>query len=313
LPFKPVQQKFSSAIRELTIGTGEKTVTLGGEQVLPFYSFDGEIKNPVCVGVEISDLGPDRNIPGIAAFYSGAETVADVAERASKMQGASFVCLVLEGSDPNGKNRSVEDCVAVCKQVSEKVSLPLVIAGSGSFEKDKELLPKIAEALQGKNILLLSAKEENYKSIAVAAVQAYGQKIGAESSVDINLAKQLNVLISQLGIPAGTSVMNAGVAVAGYGFEYVASTIERIKGAALAQNDTMLQVPIITPLGSEAWGVKESVVSEEDFPEWGPLEQRGINMEVSTAVAVLASGSNAVVLRHPESVAAVSKLIADII
>jgi acetyl-CoA decarbonylase/synthase complex subunit delta len=107
--------------------------------------------------------------------------------------------------------------------------------------------------------------------------------------------------------------MNAGTAVAGYGFEYVASTIERIKGAALAQNDTMLQVPIITPLGSEAWGVKESVVSEEDFPEWGPIEQRGVNMEVTTAVAALAAGSNAVVLRHPESVATVAKLIADLI
>jgi acetyl-CoA decarbonylase/synthase complex subunit delta len=262
--------------------------------------------------VEISDQGPDRNIPGIAAFYAGAETLADAAAKASLMPGARFVCLVLEGADPNGQNKSVEECVSLCKAVAENVSLPLVIAGSGSFEKDKELLPKVAEALQGKNILLLSAKEENYKSIAVAAIQAYGQKIGAESSVDINLAKQLNVLISQLGIPPGNSVMNAGTAVAGYGFEYISSTIERIKGAALAQNDAMLQLPIITPLGTEAWGVKETMVSEEDFPEWGSLEERGINMEVSTAVAALAAGSNAVILRHPDSVATVSQLIADL-
>jgi acetyl-CoA decarbonylase/synthase complex subunit delta len=197
--------------------------------------------------------------------------------------------------------------------VAEKVSLPLVIRGSGSVEKDKELLPKIAEALQGKNVLLLSAKEDNYKSIAVAAVQAYGQKIGAESSVDINLAKQLNVLISQIGVSGENVVMHLGSAAAGYGFEYVASTIERVKGAALAQNDTMLQMPIITPVAQDAWGVKESVVGEEDFPEWGPVEQRGINMEISTAVASLAAGSNAVILRHPASVAAVSKLISDLI
>ena len=312
MPFKPIPQKFNSAIREITIGAGDKPLVLGGEQVLPFCSFDGEIKNPPCVGVEISDQGPDRNIPGIASFYAGADSIADTAGKASQMPGAKFVCLVLDGADPNGQNKSVEECVKLCKEVADRVSLPLVIHGSGSFEKDKELLPKIAEALQGKNVLLLSAKEENYKSIAVAAVQAYNQKIGAESSVDINLAKQLNVLITQLGIPAGTSVMNAGTAAAGYGFEYVASTIERIKGAALAQNDVMLQLPIITPLGADAWGVKETMVSEEDFPEWGPQEQRGISMEITTAVAALAAGSNAVSLRHPESVAAVSKLISEL-
>jgi acetyl-CoA decarbonylase/synthase complex subunit delta len=313
MPFKPVSQKFNAAIKEVAIGAGEKALTLGGEQVFPFYAFDGEIKNPPCVGVEISDTGPDRNIPGIAAFFEGAETVADAAARACEMRGAGFVSLLLESADPNGQNRSVEDCAALCKAVAEKVSLPLVIQGSGSVEKDKELFPKIAEALQGKNALLLSAKEENYKPIAVAAVQAYGQKIGAESSVDINLAKQLNVLISQMGIPPGTTVMNAGSAAAGYGFEYVASTMERIKGAALAQNDTMLQLPIITPLGADVWSVKETLAGEEDFPEWGPLEQRGINMEVSTAVAALAAGSNAVILRHPESVAAVSQLIAELV
>ena len=312
MPFKPVPQKFSSAIREVTIGTGDKAVTLGGEQVLPFYKFDGEIKNPPCVGAEISDLGPDRNIPGIAAFYEGARTFAETVERACQMPGAKFVCLSLDSSNPNGENRPVDECVASCRQAAEKASLPMVIVGSGSFEKDKELLPKIAEALQGKNVLLLSAKEENYKSVAVAAVQAYGQKIGAESSVDINLAKQLNVLVSQLGITAGNTVMNAGCAVAGYGFEYVTSTLERIKGAALAQNDTMLQIPIITPLGTDAWGVKETIVSEEDFPEWGPLEQRGINMEVATAVAVLTAGTNAVAVRHPQSVAAISRIIEEL-
>lgn len=313
MSFKPVKQNFNSQIREVTIGTGEKALTLGGEQVFPFYSFDGEIKNPPCAGAEISDKGPDRNIPGIASFYAGAESIEDIAERACSMPGARFVCLVLDSADPSGDDKSAEECAALCKTVAEKVSLPLVIHGCGHIEKDRVMLPKIAEALQGKNALLLSAKEENYKSIAVAAVQAYGQKIGAESSVDINLAKQLNVLISQMGIAAGNTVMNAGTAAAGYGFEYLSSTIERIKGAALAQNDAMLQFPIITPVGTDAWSVKETMVSEEDFPDWGPVEQRGINMEVTTAVAALASGSNAVSLRHPESVAVISKLIADLV
>jgi acetyl-CoA decarbonylase/synthase complex subunit delta len=312
MPFKKVPQKYSASIKEVAIGTGDKTLTLGGENVFPLYGFDEPVKNPPKVGVEISDLGPDKEIPGIAAFYAGADTVPAAAEKACSMPGVSFISLALNSADPNGANASIEDCVALCKAVAEKVTLPLVIRGSNNVEKDKDLFSKIAEALQGKNVLLLSAREDNHKAIAVAAVQAYGQKIGAESSVDINLAKQLNVLVSQLGITGSNVVMNVGCAAAGYGYEYVASTIERIKLAALAQNDAMLQMPIITPIAEDAWSVKESVVSEADFPDWGPVEQRGIDMEVASAVATLAAGSNAVILRHPESVAQVSKLIADL-
>jgi acetyl-CoA decarbonylase/synthase complex subunit delta len=202
--------------------------------------------------------------------------------------------------------------VALCREVAAVSTLPLVIQGSKNVEKDKPLFEKIAEALEGKNALLLSAKEENHKAIAVAAVLAYKQNIGAESAVDINLAKQLNVLISQAGIITPSVVMNVGAAAAGYGFEYVASTMERIKAAALSQNDTALQFPIITPVGAEAWSVKEAIVSEEDFPEWGPVEQRGIDMEVATAAAVLASGSDAVILRHPVSVKAITRFIAEL-
>jgi acetyl-CoA decarbonylase/synthase complex subunit delta len=313
MPFKKVPQSFTAAIKEVVIGTGETALTLGGENLFPLYSFDGPIKNPPRVGVEISDQGPERQLPEIAAFYAGAESVSDAVGRACTMPGASFVSLVLDNSDPNGSNVPVEESVTLCKSAAEKATLPLVIRGSGNVEKDKELLPKIAEALQGKNVLLLSAKEDNYKSITVAAVQAYGQKIGAESTVDINLAKQLNVLISQIGVSGDNVVMHLGTAAAGYGFEYVASTMERVKGAALSQNDTMLQNPVITPVAQDAWGVKESMASEEDFPDWGPVEQRGIDMEITTAVACLAAGSNAVILRHPASVAAVAKLIADLV
>jgi len=133
------------------------------------------------------------------------------------------------------------------------------------------------------------------------------------SHPDINLAKQLNVLISQLGIQQGNTVMHLGTAAAGYGYEYIASTMDRVKAAALAQNDTMLQIPIVTPVGGEAWGIKESVASEADFPDWGPVEQRGIGVEISTAVANISSGSNAVILRHPASVSVIKKLVAELV
>jgi acetyl-CoA decarbonylase/synthase complex subunit delta len=312
MPFKRTPQQFAASIKEVTIGTGDKAVTLGGENVFPLYSFDAPIPNPPKVGVEFSDTGPDRSVPGIAAFYAGAESLGDVAKRACDMPGADFVSLVLDSADPNGDDMPIEECVALCREAAEAVSLPLVIQGSKNVEKDAKLFEKVAEALQGKNVLLMSAREDNHKAIAVAAVMAYGQKIGAESSVDINLAKQLNVLVSQLGIGGENVVMNLGTAAAGYGFEYVASTMDRVRGAALAQNDNMLQMPAITPVAGDAWSVKESVAPEEDFPEWGPAEQRGVSMEISTAASVLAAGANAVILRHPDSVAAVSKLISEL-
>ena len=184
--------------------------------------------------------------------------------------------------------------------------------GCKNGEKDAELFNKIADALQGKNVLFVSAKEENYKQVAVSAGLAYNQKLAAESAVDINLAKQLNVLISQMGLKADTYMMNVGSASAGYGFEYVVSTMDQIKGAALTQNDAMLQMPIITPVASETWNVKESIVSEEDFPEWGSRDDRAVQMEVCTASACLAAGSNAVILRHPQSVATIAKLVAEL-
>lgn len=312
MPFKRVPQKFNAAINSVAIGTGDSAVTFGGENVLPFYTFDAPIENSPKIGVALSDLGPDMNLPGIAEYYAGAEGLPEQAKRAAAMPGADFLCIRLESADPNGKDAPIEDCVASCKAVAEAVDMPLAIEGSKNLEKDAKLFEKLAEALQGKNVLFLSAREENYKRIAAAAGLAYDQKVGAESSVDINLAKQLNVLINQLGVKNESVVMNLGSAAAGYGFEYVASTIDRVKSAALSQNDTMLQMPVVTPVSSEAWSVKEAVVSEEDFPEWGPVEQRGINMEVATASACLAAGSNAVILMHPVSVATVSKLISEL-
>lgn len=313
MPLKRTPQKFNASINSVVIGTGDKAVTIGGENVLPLYSFDAPIENRPAVGVVLSDLGPDMTLPGVAAFYAGAETLAEQAAKAAAMPGADFVCLKLESADPNGNNASVEDCVAAAKVVADAIDVPLAIEGCKNVDKDAKLFEKISEALQGKNVLLLSAREENYKVIAASAGLAYGQKVGAESAVDINLAKQLNVLINQMGVAPANTAMNLGSAAAGYGFEYVASTMDRVKSAALGQNDQMLQMPVVTPVAGEAWGVKEAIVSEEDFPEWGSREQRGVDMEVATAAACLAAGSNAVLLMHPESVATVAKLIAELI
>lgn len=310
MSFVPKKHTYNAHINEVVLGVGDKAVTIGGQNVLAFHTFDGEITNAPKIGVELTDAGMAMcTMPGEQKFYEGCATVADMAKRASAMEGASFICLHLEGADPNGENKSVDECVELAKSVADATDMPLVVMGCKNIEKDTELFNKIAEALTGKNILVLSARDENYKAIGAGAGLAYGQKVGAESAVDINLAKQLNVLLTQLGVPAASICMNLGSSAAGYGYEYLASTLDRVKAAALAQNDAMLQMPIVTPVSPETWGTKEAVLPEAEAPEWGPSEERGIEMEICTASACLVGGSNVVIMRHPASIATISKFI----
>ena len=314
MSFVPKKQTYNARINEVVLGVGEKAVTIGGQNVLAFHTFDAEIANAPKIGVELTDAGMAMcTMPGEQKFYEGCATVADMAKRAETMEGASFICLHLEGADPNGENKSVDECVALAKSVADATDMPLVIMGCKNIEKDTELFNKIAEALSGKNILVLSARDENYKAIGAGAGLAYGQKVGAESAVDINLAKQLNTVMTQLGVNAQSIVMNIGSAAAGYGFEYVASTLDRVKDAALSQSDAMLQMPIITPVSADTWGVKEAIMPEADMPEWGSQEERGIEMEIVTAAAVLASGSDAVIMRPPEAIRTIAAMIGELV
>ena len=314
MSFVHKKHTYNAHINEVVLGVGDKAVTIGGQNVLAFHTFDGEITNAPKIGVELTDAGMAMcTMPGEQKFYEGCATVADMAKRASAMEGASFICLHLEGADPNGENKSVDECVELAKSVADATDMPLVVMGCKNIEKDTELFNKIAEALAGKNILVLSARDENYKAIGAGAGLAYGQKVGAESAVDINLAKQLNTVMTQLGVSAQSIVMNIGSAAAGYGFEYVASTLDRVKDAALSQSDAMLQMPIITPVSADTWGVKEAIMPEADMPEWGSQEERGIEMEIVTAAAVLASGSDAVIMRHPEAIRTIAAMIGELV
>ncbi len=313
MSFVPKTQPFSGKINAVTLGTGDKAIVIGGQNVLPFYTFDAPIENAPKIGVEISDTANEWTAPGLREFYAGCTTMADYAKKAETMEGADFLCLHFESADPNGANRSVEECVADAKAVAEAVSMPIVIMGCKNLEKDGELFSKIAEALQGKNILVMSARAEDYKTVGASVVLAYGQKVGAETADDINLAKQLNIMLKGLNIPAESVVMNVGTAAVGYGYEYVASTLDRIRDAALKQADADLQMPIVAPVSADTWGVKESTASEEDEPTWGCAEERAIHMEVSTAAANLTGGADAVIMRHPAAVATIKKFINELV
>ena len=285
MSFEPKKQPYRGKINAVTLGTGDKAVVIGGQNVLPFYTFDAPIEHAPKIGVEISDLAGEWKSAGLSEFYAGCTTMVDYAKKAETMEGADFLCLHFESADPNGANRSVADCVTDAKAVADAVSMPIVIMGCKNIEKDGELFSKVAEALQGKNILVLSARSEDYKTVGASVALAYGQKVGAETADDINLAKQLNIMLKGLTVPAESIVMNVGTAAVGYGYEYVASTLDRVRLAALDQSDADLQMPIIAPVSPDSWGVKESTASAEDEPAWGDQEERAIGMEVATAAA----------------------------
>ena len=211
------------------------------------------------------------------------------------MPGADFLVLHFESADPNGLNRSVEACVADAKAVAEVVTMPIAIMGCKNVEKDGQLFSKISEALQGKNIVVLSAREEDYKSVGASVALAYGQKVGAESADDINLAKQLNIMLKGLGVAPESIVMNVGTAAVGYGYEYVASTLDRVRAAALAQSDADLQM---LP--------NRQLLQGPPLPAVQPVLP-------ATAAANLTGGADAVVMRHPAAVATIKKFITELV
>ena len=313
MSFVPKTAAYSGKINAVTLGTGDKAIVIGGQNVLPFYTFDAPIENAPKIGVEISDAADSWTAPGLVDFYAGCTTMAERAKKAETMEGADFIALNFESADPNGANRSVADCVADAKAVADAISMPIVIMGCKNMEKDGELFAKISEALQGKNIVCMSAKNEDYKTVGASVALAYGQKVCAETADDINLAKQLNIMLKGLSIKPENIIMNIGTAAVGYGYEYVASTLDRVRLAALAQSDADLQMPIIAPVSIDTWGVKESSASEEDEPAWGNQEERAISMEVSTAAANLTGGADAVIMRHPAAIATIKKFISELV
>ena len=313
MSFAPKTAPFSGKINAVTLGTGDKAIVIGGQNVLPFYTFDAPIENAPKVGIEISDLAAQWSWTGLNEFYAGCTTMADYAKKAETVEGCDFICLNFVGADPNGANRSVAECVADAKAVAEAVTKPIVVMGCKNLEKDGELLAALAEALAGKNVLVMSAKNENYKTVGASVALANGQKVGAETADDINLAKQLNIMMKGLNVNPASIVMDIGTAAVGYGYEYAASTFDRIRLAALAQGDSDLQMPILAAVCNDTWGVKESTASVEDEPAWGCRDERAISMEVATAAADLTGGADAVVLRHPASVATIKKFITELL
>jgi acetyl-CoA decarbonylase/synthase complex subunit delta len=222
-----------------------------------------------------------------------------------------MIALQLASTDPNAQNTSAEQAVEVTKKVAAAVDVPLIIWGVANVEKDTEVLKMIAEKCAGENLILGPVEEANYKALGAASL-AFQHTVAASTPIDINLAKQLNILLGNLGVPDERLLVDPTVASLGYGLEYCYSVMERDRMAALTQEDERLQFPILCNLGKEVWKIKEAKIGQDEAPLLGDPSKRGVLLEAMTALMLLLGGADIVVMRHPDAVQLVRGYINDL-
>ncbi len=301
---------YTGTIKELVLGKGPKAVTVGGETCYPFHLFEGAMPHAPRIAVEVYDAAPDDW--AAAALKPYQDVVNDPvawAKKAVDAYGADLIALQLVSTDPNGLNRSSAEATETAKKVVAAVDVPVIVYGSGNPDKDSELLRMVAEACDGKNLILGPVVEENYKQIGAGAI-AYKHTVAASTPIDINLAKQLNILMGNLGVPDGQLIVDPTTGGLGYGIEYTYSVMERDRMAALTQQDERLQFPLLCNLAREVWKTKEA--KAEDSALLGDAAKRGVVMEAVTAQLLLLAGADILIMRHPEAIKLVREMIGDL-
>ncbi|MBE0635751.1 acetyl-CoA decarbonylase/synthase complex subunit delta [Candidatus Bipolaricaulota bacterium] len=282
-------------------GTRSSTVTIGGASVMPFHHFDGAMPHHPAVAMEITDVAP-RDWPE-ALQVPIADVMDDPAAWGARVErdfAPDLVCLRLVGCDPNGANRTPEQAAETALAVRSATGLPLVVWGCGDLDKDAEVFPAVAEALAGERCLLGTITEKNYRTLTALGM-AYGHSVIAESPVDINMAKQINILAMDAGFPEDRLVIYPTTGALGYGIEYVVSIMERLRLGGLG-GDKLVAMPIVADIGREAWSAKEARATLEEAPTWGDPAKRGPAWETATALTYIHAGADLVILRHPDAV-----------
>jgi len=310
--FEISKVKYTGKIKEVTLGSGEKAVIIGGETCYPFHLFEGEMPNAPKIAFEVWDFEPDDwQDWAIEPFRDVIGNPAAWARKCVEVFHAEIIALNLKGADPNGKDRVVEEVVSVVKNVIEAVDVPVIVWGTSNDEKDAVLLRRVAEVCEGKNVAIGPLSEKNYKHIGATAI-AYNHPVLASSPIDVNLAKQLNILLGNLGVKDEKILIDPTTGGLGYGLEYSYSVIERDKMAGLTQEDIKLQYPIVCNVAQEIWKTKEAKLTQEDDPKLGDEKKRTILLESVSAMSMLIAGADVVIMRHPESIALVQEMIKEL-
>lgn len=300
---------YHGEVKEVTLGNGPHAITVGGETCYPFYTFEGAMPHLPIIAMEVYDTPPqDWPEAALEPFRDVINDPVSWARKCREEYGAEAICLQLASTDPNGLDRSAPEAAKLTAEVANSLDVPLIVWGSASKDKDAEVLKEVCERCQGKNLAVGPVEEGNYKKIGAAAI-GYGHIVIASSPIDINIAKQLNILLENLGVPDRRILIDPTVSSIGYGIEYCYSVMERIRTAALVQGDEKLQSPMIANIAKETWKAKESKIATEENPALGDAGTRGVLLEATSATLLLLGGADILVMRHPEAISLVRGLI----
>ena len=317
MPVEIPLDKWPGAVRTITLGataadggTRSHTITVGGAKTLPYMHFEGEMPNKPVVAIEIRDRRPEDWSPLLLQTWGDVTDDPGLWAKAAEQAGAALIEIMLSATDKDGQPNTPDAAVAAVKAVLKATGLPVLVFGPGQAELDNALLVAVAEATKGERLVLGICEDKNYRTI-VATAMANGHLVSARTPMDVNLSKQLNILITDMGLPPDRVLMDPTTGALGYGIEYGYSVMERLRLAAL-QGDAMTQFPMIVTPGFEAWKTKESKVGQGVPEAWGDWQNRAINWEVLTAVTLLESGADIVVVRHPESLRQVKAAIEEL-
>lgn len=281
-------------------GTRSHTVTIGGSTSLPFHFFEGQHPHRPAVAMEVFDKTPKKYLDSLMDYFGSViDKPGEMAKKCVDEYGAELISVRLEGTHPEKGDKSAEEAAETVQQVLESVSVPLIISGHSHFEKINKVMKKVCEVTEGENCLINYVETDNYKTIAAACI-AYKHTLVAQSPIDVNLAKQLNILLTDMNFPPERIVMDPLTSTLGYGLEYTYSIMERIRNDGLA-GDKMLAFPMLINPGYESFRVKETWAPEKEYPDWGNLEQRAAYWEIATAMSLLLTGTELLIMYHPRA------------
>jgi len=312
-----LKEQWTGEVRSVTLGATEaeggtraKSITVGGANCMPFMHFEGSVGNPPVLAIEIKSRKPDDWSEILIEDWGDVVNNPAQWAKAAEDKGADLILLSLALTDSEGNQTTPQQAVDIARDVLNATGLPLIVFGPGQADVDNQLLVAIADAFKGERLLLGVCEDKNYRTI-VAAAMANGHLVNARTAMDVNLAKQLNILINDMGMPLDQIIMDPTTGALGYGFEYGYSVMERLRLAAL-QGDNMTQMPMLVTPGEECWKTKEAKVGTDVPEEWGDWRERAITWETLTGMMLVESGANIVVLRHPDSLQRVRTAIKDL-